>query len=153
MQIPPLNWVPEEGLRFGCTGCGECCRRPGYVYVTRAEADRIAARLEGDGATAETLLGELWVEDEDDLFAINVDERAPCALLGKDGHCTVHDIKPIQCATYSFWPEILGRRRSWTYEARRCEGINHAESDAYTVPDIVEICRMRARTKNVPGAD
>jgi Fe-S-cluster containining protein len=151
MHIPDLSWVPTEGLAFRCTGCGECCRRPGWVLLTRLEADRIAERLAGEGATAETLLGELWLQEADDLFAINVGEKEPCALLDPQGRCTVHDIKPMQCATYPFWPEILGKRRAWTYEKRRCEGIEHIESERYTAADIVEICRMRATTRNVPA--
>ena len=36
----------EEGLRFKCTGCGECCTgSPGYVWVSPTEAEAIAKRL------------------------------------------------------------------------------------------------------------
>ena len=35
-----------EGLRFGCTSCGGCCRgAPGYVWLSRREAERLARHL------------------------------------------------------------------------------------------------------------
>ena len=36
-----------DGLRFACTGCGDCCGGgPGYVWVNQAEIDALAARVE-----------------------------------------------------------------------------------------------------------
>ena len=33
-----------EGLKFQCTGCGDCCTgAPGYVWVNQAEIDALAA--------------------------------------------------------------------------------------------------------------
>ena len=38
-----------KGLKFECTGCGECCRarngKPSWVYVTIDERRRLAAHL------------------------------------------------------------------------------------------------------------
>jgi Fe-S-cluster containining protein len=149
------TWYAETGVTFGCTRCGACCKRPGFVFLTPFEADRIAERLVGQGATAAALMGELWVEDEDGLLVIDVPERATCPLLGEDG-CTVHDIKPMQCATYPFWPEIMKSRKAWKYEAKRCEGIHpgpvrpdaSTEADTYSGEAVDAILAMRARTRN-----
>ena len=27
-----------------------------------------------------------------------------CVFLGEDNLCTVHTVRPLQCATYPFWP-------------------------------------------------
>jgi uncharacterized protein len=36
----------RDGLAFACTGCGDCCTgAPGYVWVTRAEIEAMAAAL------------------------------------------------------------------------------------------------------------
>ncbi|MCH7752933.1 MAG: YkgJ family cysteine cluster protein, partial [Planctomycetes bacterium] len=37
----------QDGLRFKCTGCGNCCTgSPGYVWVNQAEINALAAHLE-----------------------------------------------------------------------------------------------------------
>ena len=95
----PQLWFEEEGLRFRCTQCGDCCKRPGFVFLTPFDAHRIAKRLLGEEAVAESLAGELWVQEADGTFRIDVTVDAVCPLLGEEGACKVHDIKPIQCAT------------------------------------------------------
>ena len=36
----------SDGLKFDCTGCGDCCTGdPGYVWVSRAEIEALAAAL------------------------------------------------------------------------------------------------------------
>ena len=42
---PSLPWH-EDGLRFKCTQCGNCCRVEGWVWVEDEEIDEIAAYLE-----------------------------------------------------------------------------------------------------------
>ncbi len=111
-----------NGLRFECTRCGDCCRRPGDVRFERHEADRVAAHLLGAGATAVALAGELWLEDFDGTFRIVVEAAEACPFLGEQG-CTIHGLKPRQCATYPFWDEILASPRAWTAESRDCEGM------------------------------
>jgi hypothetical protein len=34
----------KDGLRFTCTGCGDCCTgAPGYVWVNKEEIEALAA--------------------------------------------------------------------------------------------------------------
>lgn len=41
----PLPWY-KEGLKFKCTGCGQCCTgAPGYVWVTIQEMEEMAQVL------------------------------------------------------------------------------------------------------------
>ncbi len=35
----------KAGLRFGCTGCGNCCTIEGHVWVDRREIERLAEHL------------------------------------------------------------------------------------------------------------
>lgn len=142
-------WYAKSGLRFRCTRCGACCRRPGTVSLTAAEADRIAARIVGEGATASSLAGELWLENVDGSWLIDVPDDAACPLLGPTG-CTVHDIKPMQCATYPFWPEIVKSRRTWREEAPWCEGIRD-DGDVYDAPAIADLLAESARTREGDG--
>lgn len=131
------RWLEHRTLQFRCTGCGDCCRQPGFVFFSREEADRVARRLLGDEAVAETLLGELWLEEPDGHFAIEVEGATGCPFLA-DGRCSIHDIKPRQCKTYPFWSENLTSEKRWNAEKRYCEGIDPAGDD-YGPFDIVAL--------------
>lgn len=113
-------------LRFECTSCGNCCRIPhaelsegrkSYVFVSLAEAERIAAYagLSDTATTERDAKGRLslrcWVH-EDGQFA--------CRFLNGN-KCSVYEARPHQCRTFPFWPDHLKSREAW--EAVPCEGI------------------------------
>lgn len=139
-------WYEHRGgLNFRCTLCGKCCKTAGYVAVQAEEADAIAARYR-PGANAFDLAGELWNwELAFNAWLIEVDEGESCPLLGEDG-CTVHDIKPRQCATYPFWTEVIESPTAWAMESLRCEGIDE-EGDLYS-PDLIDIIASDKRLTN-----
>lgn len=114
-----MKWY-EEGLRFECTGCGDCCRgEPGYVWVSPGEVERMAACL------------EMCVDD----FAakclrrvgarLSLLEKAngDCILWESSAGCTVYEARPAQCRTFPFWPENIRSRLAWRKVAERCRGI------------------------------
>lgn len=143
-------WYPE-GLRFGCTACGECCRREGVVFVRRREARRIAEHLGGPMATPRDFVPLLWTPTPDGGFQIDVPAGSACPLL-VDGRCSVHAIKPQQCATYPFWPEIVTSEGAWAAEATFCEGIGRGER-VYSVDEVWEILLERAKTEDGGGEE
>ena len=50
-------------------------------------------------------------------------------FLGDDNLCTVHSVRPLQCSTYPYWPELIDPL-AWEMEAlRTCEGINHESAE------------------------
>ena len=138
-------WYHRRGLRFSCTKCNRCCERAGDVFFTVSEATAVAQRLLGPAAVPADLDEALWRQDWDGTWRISVPEGGACALLGRSG-CTVHDIKPVQCGTYPFWPEILVNRHLWRHEARDCEGISE-EGAHYDGPSIDAIVRSQGRTR------
>ena len=111
-------------LHFSCTRCGQCCATAGeyYVYLTRAEAERIRVFLD---------LSVAWfrrrylsrLEDGAQVLASSANER--CIFLDRQGQCRIYPVRPLQCRTYPFWPELVNRRRDWQREAARCEGIGN----------------------------
>lgn len=110
-------------LRFSCTGCGKCCETAGdyYVYLSIQEAERIRRFLELTPAWfRRRYLSRL--DDGALVLASAHDER--CIFLDCDGRCRVYSVRPLQCRTYPFWPEVVNSRRSWRCEAARCEGID-----------------------------
>lgn len=118
----------ESGLRFTCTQCGSCCSGPpGVVWFTDAEADAIAAHL---GITRIDLLrrycqkmagrwslDEVWTEQGHDCVFLKRDPET-----GRAG-CSIYPVRPQQCRTWPFWPELLKSRRAYEQAARTCPGI------------------------------
>ena len=52
-NTPATPWY-ADGLRFECTGCGDCCTgSPGYVWVTQKEIDALAEELKITPAACE----------------------------------------------------------------------------------------------------
>jgi uncharacterized protein len=110
----------RDGIRFECTGCGECCRARhgyGYIYVTLAERRRLAQHL---GLPTREFTRQ-HCEKTDDRFHLR-DPARSCQFL--DGaRCTVYEARPGQCRTWPFWPENLNAK-TWTQEVMRdCPGI------------------------------
>ena len=43
----------KDGLRFTCTGCGDCCSgAPGFVWVSEEDIERLANHLGGPALAA-----------------------------------------------------------------------------------------------------
>ncbi len=107
------------GLRFGCTGCGDCCRaRAGWgpVYVTADDRRRLARFLGLPMAT----FTRRFCERQDGALMLREPAR-DCVFLAPDG-CAVYGARPAQCRTWPFWPENLNAR-AWARIARDCPGI------------------------------
>jgi Fe-S-cluster containining protein len=114
-------------LHFECTRCGDCCIAPdGYhVFLESGEAEAIRGYLGlSKGWFRRRYLDRL--ADGELVAALEADGR--CVFLGVDGGCRVYPVRPLQCRTYPFWPEVLASRRAWQREACRCEGINRGRS-------------------------
>jgi uncharacterized protein len=109
-----------RGLRFSCTGCGECCRarngKPSWVYVTLDERRRLAAQLKLRTST----FTRRYCEKPGGFWHLR-NPTSDCLFL--DGaRCTVYDARPGQCRTFPFWRENMNER-AWAAAGRDCEGI------------------------------
>jgi Fe-S-cluster containining protein len=109
-----------KGLRFQCTGCGECCRtrngKPSWVYVTIEERRRLARHFK----LRTSAFTRRYCEKTNGFFHLR-NPSSNCLFL--DGaRCTVYAARPGQCRTYPFWNENLGAS-AWAKTARECEGI------------------------------
>lgn len=126
----------KDGLRFKCTGCGQCCTgAPGCVWVSPAEAECLAKRL------------NISLEEFKEKYTRKIGSRLSlkerhagnnnydCIFLeGK--RCTVYEDRPKQCRTYPWWQENLKDSGSWKKEGLRCEGIDHVDAPLITLQDI-----------------
>lgn len=114
-------WYEQRGgLRFECTACGKCCKRTGIVAFTEADIQRISAWM---GVEPEAFKAQ-YLSFDDGEWVVDVESHTkPCRFLDARDQCTIHEVKPEQCKTYPFWPELLEDAGAWYRERLDCEGI------------------------------
>jgi hypothetical protein len=110
-------------LRFQCqTGCTKCCEQQGFVYLTEQDIPRLAAFLDLSSEAFE----RRYVYRTPNMRRLRVPRHAQCEFL-KDGGCSVHEAKPFQCASFPFWPELVGNTKNWRKTGEWCPGIGRGE--------------------------
>ncbi len=130
-------------LRFECTECGECCRQRGryaYVYVNEEECGELAAHLGLELAAfkkAHTFI------DEDGWRQLAIDGEA-CRFLDGDGRCTVYQARPVQCRTFPFWRELVGRNGFKAEAGRVCEGVGRGRRYGEAEAEALMAAKERA---------
>ena len=110
-------------LRFECSQCGLCCCGGDdyYVAINQADMKRLCDYLD---------ISLKWLKQRyvahlgHALYTIRMNQKGCCVFLQSDNSCNIYPVRPVQCRTYPFWPELLDSRKSWNLESRRCEGIN-----------------------------
>ncbi len=128
-------------LRFECTGCGACCTGGGDHYVETDAREREAIR-DFLGITPAWFRRRYLVRLAANLIGVRLEANGRCPFLGKDNRCGIYPVRPRQCRTYPWWPELLETHRSWAGEGRRCEGINRG-----AIVPLATIERALAREK------
>ena len=114
----------QADLVFECTHCGKCCTRPGVVYLTHGDLDAMA----GFGKTSAEEIKQTWLTEGDEAdWMIEVLEGEVCPFLVED-MCVIHEVKPLQCQTYPFWPEVVGTASAWRHERDFCPGIGQGKA-------------------------
>ena len=112
--------VASVRFRFDCRpGCVNCCKRPGDVFLTLADRDRIAASL---GLTPDAFERRYCDRDEDGTLHLTNPAPDSCHFLLEEG-CAIHEVKPLQCRTFPFWPENVRSRQAWKGVGSYCPGI------------------------------
>jgi Fe-S-cluster containining protein len=110
----------DDGLRFSCTYCGECCRLPGgKVRISSEEIEAISRYL---FMYRESFLEEYAVHDEQG-WALEDEGHSACIFL-KDDLCSIYEVRPRQCHTFPFWPENLKSAYRWKQLKSYCPGID-----------------------------
>lgn len=114
-----LPWY-KDGLRFQCTGCGDCCTgAPGFVWVNKEEIEALAAKvgLEPDEFES-NYVREIGVRK-----SLNEFENGDCVFLdGATRKCRVYEARPRQCRTWPFWDSNVGTPEAWAETCQVCPG-------------------------------
>lgn len=125
-----LKVIPEdtpwygEGLRFECTGCGQCCTgAPGYIWVDEQEIQEISTFLK---LTIEEFSRRFLRRVKGKYSLLELPKSYDCIFL-KDKKCQIYSVRPMQCRTFPWWPRHLKTEKDWHAAAAHCEGI-HAKA-------------------------
>jgi Fe-S-cluster containining protein len=120
MTSPSAEPWYADGLRFTCTGCGNCCTGgPGYVWVNQAEIDALAARL----GIAVGEFERKYVRQVGIRRTLAELKNYDCVFLdAKTRHCTVYEDRPRQCRTWPFWDSNLASPEAWQRTCEACPG-------------------------------
>lgn len=110
----------KSGLRFECTGCGQCCTGfPGAVWVTDEEIHAIAKYLE----LPLEEFHRLHLRKIDGRWSLKEDAHTYDCTFLKDKKCQIYPVRPTQCRTFPWWPRNLKTEQDWKQAAKYCEGI------------------------------
>lgn len=133
-----LPWY-SGGLKFTCTECGDCCSgTPGYVWVTNAEIEALAAALRIDLESFE----DLYVRQVGVRKSLKEFPSGDCVFLDEKRHCQVYQARPRQCRTWPFWDSNLKSPEDWKHTCDVCPG-----SGKGRLYSLVEIEERRATVK------
>jgi uncharacterized protein len=106
-------------MRFQCQkGCVACCEQKGEVYLTRDDIARLAAHL----GISRAEFRRRYLCGTAPLLRFRKQRHKACPFLQPDG-CSVHAIKPMQCSSFPFWPELLNSARERREAKKYCPGL------------------------------
>jgi Fe-S-cluster containining protein len=126
-----------EGLRFRCTGCGQCCTgSPGYVFLSETDLLLLARHMKIE---AEAFAHHYVRRVEGRLALIDKAGSEDCVFL-ENKQCTVYEARPVQCRTFPWWVSHLETPEDWRAAAERCEGIEHPDAPVVSALEIQRQC-------------
>jgi len=116
---PEQPWY-HEGLRFTCSGCGDCCTgAPGYVWVNKEEISALAELI------------QLTADEFEDKYTRRIGIRrslrefsnGDCVFFDNESRkCEVYSARPRQCRTWPFWDSNLKTPEAWAETCESCPG-------------------------------
>jgi Fe-S-cluster containining protein len=115
----------HQGLRFQCTGCGDCCTgAPGYVWINKAEIGAMSCVLRISAAEFE----KRYVRQVGIRKSLVELPNGDCVFFDSDRRCCqIYEVRPRQCRTWPFWASNLSSPQSWREVADRCPGCNRGQ--------------------------
>lgn len=117
MSGEPLYFF-EQGLRFACQRCGNCCTgRAGMVRMAKAEMEQISRHLH----LSEDAFQVRYCRLVGDQLSLKEKDTGDCIFY--DQGCTIYPVRPAQCRTFPFWVRNLRTEEAWNETAKECHGI------------------------------
>ena len=135
MSLKMLPAWTHEGLKFECTGCGQCCTgAPGYTWVSEDEIVAIAEYL---NISIEEF-GQKYLRKVGNRWSLLEDPRNFDCVFLKENKCQIYSVRPEQCKTFPWRIENLRSEKAWQEASTYCEGINYPDAPVYSEEEILE---------------
>ena len=135
---PPEDVWYQDGLRFSCTQCGDCCRGLGYVWLDEEMVNTLAEHL---GLSPDEF-SEKYVRKVGARLCLTDKPNYDCIFWDDDAGCEVYEVRPAQCRTFPFWPENLESPRTWERTEKVCPG--SGKGRLYPIDQIKKVMRGEA---------
>jgi uncharacterized protein len=117
-STPDEPWY-QDGLRFECTRCGNCCTgAPGFVWVSAEEIAALARLLKEPVATVKALYTRVVSRGR----TLREKANGDCIFFEQGKGCTVYSERPRQCRTWPFWESTTSDPEAWEQTKRGCPG-------------------------------
>jgi len=87
---------------FNCQQSGNCCKCPGVVYVTQADIQGMASKLQ----LTEFDFRQKYVIKQNGWDVISTTTHRPKCFLNDSNQCDVYEFRPKACRTYPNWDVI-----------------------------------------------
>lgn len=109
-----------QGLRFECTGCGQCCTGdPGFVWVNKGEIESLAKAL----GLEVSLLEKRYVRRVGIRKSLIELPGGDCVFFDSlSRRCKVYHTRPRQCRSWPFWQSNVRTASDWERTCRDCPG-------------------------------
>lgn len=125
----------DEGIRFECTQCGNCCTgAPGLVRLDNEEAQAMAEHLK----VSLPYFYSAYVRTTGDGPSLRERSHGDCVFF-MSGKCVVYPVRPTQCRTYPFWFKNLRSEARWSQTCESCPGIGRGK--LYSRSEILSMLR------------
>lgn len=116
------NEFYQNGLKFECQGSGKCCTSHGeygFVFLTLEDRQRMAKHL---GIPTRKFTQD-YCQKTQGYFHLREEAGKPDCMFLKKKRCSIYAVRPVQCRTWPFWPEVLNAK-TWSKEvATFCPGV------------------------------
>ena len=122
----------QNGLKFQCTQCGNCCTgAPGFVWVNKEEIEHLAAYLGMEVAEFE----QQYVRKVGIRKSLVEYSNGDCVFFdGESRKCNVYPHRPRQCRTWPFWDSNVRSPEAWARTCEVCPG--SGKGKLYQLQDI-----------------
>lgn len=153
----------ENGVKFACNFCGDCCRGfdEGEVYLYFEDIKRLADELDLKGEKGLHKFAKKYLKITNNTFYWKeerqergknytiptlgfkfIDEDQHCEFLGKDNKCTIYHAAPYQCKCFPFWQMMVSSPKNLKEYSKKCPGLReleNGEAKLFTKEEMYEL--------------